>query len=187
MDFMLAHFVRGLRRHSPPAAQEKELRRQLTDLCRTLASEPLVFAHRDYHSRNLMVHGEQLFMLDFQDARRGPCQYDLASLLRDSYVELEDPFVEEMVEYFLILKKSRDGRQTDRDRFYRIFDLMSVQRNLKAVGTFAFQSAVRGNPRYLQYLPRTLGYVAKTLARRPELRPLQNALAAAIPELSTTA
>ena len=53
-----------------------------------LADEPRVLCHRDYHSRNLMIHERRLYIIDYQDARMGPDTYDLASLLRDSYVDL---------------------------------------------------------------------------------------------------
>jgi hypothetical protein len=183
MDFMLEHFIHGLRQLSPTPNQEEALRRHLTQLCTTLADEPTVFTHRDYHSRNLMVHGDRLVMLDFQDARRGPAQYDLASLLRDSYVALDDDFVTEMIEYFMQLKAREENAPPERQHFLTMFDFMSVQRNLKAIGTFAYQKVARGNSRYLQYIPRTLDYVAKTLARQPALQPLRDSLAQLLPEL----
>ena len=72
-----------------------------------LASEPRVLCHRDYHSRNLMLHGGTLHIIDFQDARMGPDTYDLVSLLRDSYVDLTDVELDELIAYFLALKKCR--------------------------------------------------------------------------------
>ena len=59
-----------------------------------LAAEPRVLCHRDYHSRNLMLHDDRLYIIDFQDARMGPDTYDLVSLLRDSYVDLPEQTVE---------------------------------------------------------------------------------------------
>jgi len=67
----------------------------------TLAMEPRVLTHRDYHSRNLMVHRDRIWLLDFQDALMGPRVYDLASLLRDSYAVLPEPMVEELINYYL--------------------------------------------------------------------------------------
>jgi hypothetical protein len=130
-----------------------------------------------------MVHRDRLVMLDFQDARMGPCQYDLASLLKDSYVRLEDGFVGEMADLFIRLKETREGRAIDRKEFYEVFDLMAVQRNLKAIGTFACQSVLKKNNRYLEAIPRTLGYVRQTLNRRPALHPLRQTLGTYIPEL----
>ncbi len=183
-DFMLEHFVGGLREKKLPDEERENIRALFMPLCQTLAAQKPVFAHRDYHSRNLMVCADRLVMLDFQDARMGPCQYDLVSLLKDSYVDLGDSLRAELTEFYLELKEKRDGRPADRRLFYEVFDLMSIQRNLKAVGTFAFQSAKKNNARYLQYLPLTLEYVRKTLSARPQLNELGAALGRWIPELA---
>ena len=111
-----------------------------------------MLCHRDYHSRNLMVQDRQLYIIDFQDARMGPDTYDLASLLRDSYVDLADQTVDELIAYFLALTGQSEGEREFRDRF----NLMALQRNLKALGTFGYQTTARRNPVYIQYIPRTL-------------------------------
>ena len=126
------------------------------ELVETLAAEPRVLCHRDYHSRNLMLHDERLYIIDFQDARMGPDTYDLVSLLRDSYVDLPEQTVDELIAYFLALK-GQTGRADE--AFRRRFDLMALQRNLKALGTFGYQTTARRNPVYIQYIPRTLRYV----------------------------
>ena len=111
-----------------------------------------MLCHRDYHSRNLMLHGGSLHIIDFQDARMGPDTYDLASLLRDSYVDISERELDELIAYFLALK----GAAGRRRRSGRRFDLMALQRNLKALGTFGYQTTTRRNPVYIQYIPRTL-------------------------------
>jgi hypothetical protein len=100
-----------------------------------------------------------------QDARLGPDTYDLVSLLRDSYVDLPWSTVDDLIAYFLALQ----GRSSaaDREEFRRRFDLMALQRNLKALGTFGYQTVARGNPVYIQYMPRTLNYVRENLRRYP--------------------
>lgn len=182
-NFMLEHFVDGLRESPAPKSGHRKARRHFQDLCETLDKQEPCFAHRDYHSRNLMVHDGGLKILDFQDARMGPCQYDLASLLKDSYVELEENLVEEMIDFFIELKGEQEGRPVSPESFREVFDLMSIQRNLKAVGTFAFQSVKFGNDRYLEYIPATLRYVKNTFSRRPEWKVLRESLAKIIPEL----
>lgn len=182
-DFMLENFVDKLRNVSLTVSEQDELRGQLITLCTTLAKEEVCFTHRDFHSRNLMIQNEKIKILDFQDARMGPWQYDLASLLKDSYVDLDENLINEMVNLYIDLKEEIDGQEIDRSQFRYIFDLMSVQRNLKAVGTFAYQSVVRNNDRYLEYIPRTLGYVNKAICRHPELSDLKNSLSKIIPEL----
>jgi aminoglycoside/choline kinase family phosphotransferase len=143
-----------------------------------LASEPRVLCHRDYHSRNLMLHEGQLYIIDFQDARMGPDTYDLVSLLRDSYLDLPEKVVDELIAYFLALKGSGGTEQDFRPRF----DLMALQRNLKALGTFGFQTTARGNPVYIQYIPRTLRYVRRNLEQLPQFARLRELLATHVEE-----
>jgi len=183
LDFMLEHYVKGLC-NSPLTAEELEkVRGHFLCLCETLAVQEPTFTHRDYHSRNLMATNGRLVLLDFQDARMGPCQYDLASLLKDSYVPLEDDFRNEMIEHFIRRKEKEESRSIDRREFFRIFEWMSIQRNLKAVGTFAYQSVVKKKHRYLEYIPQTLGYVNSTLNARPELAKIRQTLTQYIPGL----
>src|SRR5678809_1302629 len=107
-----------------------------------------------------MLHGGRLYVIDFQDARLGPDTYDLASLLRDSYVDLTDRELDELIAYFLALKKVPAPESPE---FRRRFDLMALQRNLKALGTFGYQTTTRANPVYIQYIPRTIRYVRTNL------------------------
>ncbi len=183
MDFMLEHFIEGTRQNNLKAATRKEIRKQLTALCTLLAGQPPWFTHRDYHSRNLMVHNDALVLLDFQDARMGPSQYDLASLLRDSYRPLPDALVWELADAFIEQKQALDHQAIDRDEFLRVFDGLSVQRSLKAVGTFAYQSCVKNNDRYLPYIAPALETVRQACLRREDLKPVQAALSVAIAEL----
>jgi aminoglycoside/choline kinase family phosphotransferase len=138
-----------------------------------------VLCHRDYHSRNLMLSQGQLYLIDFQDARMGPDTYDLASLLRDSYVDLPEDFVAERLEEF----RQRAVPGESRDTFLRRFELMSIQRNLKALGTFGYMSTSRGTDVYLPYVPRTLANARRNLVRHPELSGLHRALARHLEEL----
>jgi aminoglycoside/choline kinase family phosphotransferase len=183
MDFMLEHFIEGIQQNKLKAATRKEIRKQLAALCTDLAGQPPCFTHRDYHSRNLMVHNNELVLIDFQDARMGPSQYDLASLLRDSYLPLPDTLVWELVDAFIQKIQEQEIRTIDREEFIRVFDLMSIQRNLKAIGTFAYQKKIKNNDRYMRYITPTLEYIRQAFMRRPELKPLQIVLSETIPEL----
>ncbi len=180
MDFFLKHFVEAYRGVALESAAREALRAELRPIVEELAAEPRVLCHRDYHSRNLMLHDGQLFLIDFQDARMGPDTYDLASLLRDSYVDFTDEAVSDLIAYVLALKGR--GAAYDED-FERRFDLMSLQRNLKALGTFGYQTAVRQNPVYIQYIPRTLRYVQRNLSRYPRFGRLHELLATCVEEL----
>jgi N-acetylmuramate 1-kinase len=148
-----------------------------------LAAEPRVLCHRDYHSRNLMLHDGSLYIIDFQDARMGPDTYDLVSLLRDSYVDITDRDLDELIAYFLALKTSDGDVGAGEDEFRRRFDLMALQRNLKALGTFGYQTLTRRNTVYIQYIPRTLRYVRTNLDKYPRFDRLRELLATHVEEL----
>lgn len=176
MDFFVTHMLKGMRGQTLPSTVEAALRGQLWKLTAILARQARVLTHRDYHSRNLMLHEGRLRVIDFQDARLGPCQYDLASLLCDSYVVLPSDLREKLFTYYLDRKAEADGQPIDRGEFALIYDYMCLQRNLKALGTFAFQTVVKGNTRYLPSIAPTIRYVQEHLARHPELRSLREIL-----------
>lgn len=178
MDFFTKHFLEAYRGVTLTDAQRQALRSELATIIEELASEPRVLCHRDYHSRNLMLHESQLYMIDFQDARMGPDTYDLVSLLRDSYVDLPESTVDELLAYFLALRGLTGSERAFRDRF----DLMALQRNLKALGTFGYQTTARRNPVYIQYIPRTLKYVRDNLESRPRFARLRGILATYVEE-----
>lgn len=184
MNFMIEHFLGNLKKCNLIENEVKEIRNALEPLCQTLADQELCLTHRDFHSRNIMIQNDELKMIDFQDARLGPRQYDLVSLLKDSYVELDDSFVEEMMDYFIDRLEESGVEKVDRTYFGKIFDFMSVQRNLKAIGTFAFQKTQKGTNRYSEDIPRTLNYVKKTLVRQPELSNIQTVFGKYIPEIA---
>ncbi len=152
-------------------------------LAELIASQPRVFTHRDYHSRNLMVHGKRIGVLDFQDALLGPPTYDLASLLRDAYREVDDSLIEDLLAYYQDQVAKQRPASMRRPGFRRLFDLTSIQRNLKAAGRFVYIERVKGNPKFLEDVPRTLGYVRRNLLRYPELANLHKLLALYVPEL----
>jgi aminoglycoside/choline kinase family phosphotransferase len=179
MDFFIKHFLEGYRGIVFAARERDALRAQLAEVVDELAAEPRVLCHRDYHSRNLMWRDGRLCIIDFQDARLGPDTYDLASLLRDSYVDLPEESVDELIAYFLALQ----GRAGDDANFRRRFDLMALQRNLKALGTFGYQTTGRRNPVYIQYIPRTLKYARETLHKYPRFKRLGEILGRHVDEL----
>ena len=124
-----------------------ELDDEFQRISEELSSFPRFLCHRDFHVRNLMVHRDRLYLIDFQDARWGPPAYDLVSLLKDSY-DLHPKEVEEYLDYFL----SRRNLDSSEKQFRREFHLMAVQRLSKALGTFGYQVFVRNNFIYEQYM-----------------------------------
>ena len=147
-----------------------------------LAEEALgqsrAWVHRDYHSRNLMVtEMSNPGILDFQDAVIGPLTYDLVSLLRDCYVRWPQERVMGWVRDYLAISQANGMLSgIDPQQFQRWFDLMGVQRHLKAVGIFARLNHRDSKPGYLPDIPRTLGYVLEVSARYSELGPLRTLL-----------
>jgi N-acetylmuramate 1-kinase len=159
------------------------VRSEFENIADLLAGQPRVLTHRDYHSRNLMVDGPRLGVIDFQDALMGPPTYDLASLLRDAYIQLDEALVDHLVEYYLDQLAPRRFLWTDRAAFRRLFDLTSIQRNLKAAGRFVYIDRVKGNPKFLADIPRVLSYVKRNLQKYPELETLRAHLMPYVPEL----
>jgi aminoglycoside/choline kinase family phosphotransferase len=154
-------------------AQSKVLDQAFARLAENALTQPRMCVHRDYHSRNLMVTRQNNpGILDFQDAVIGPVTYDLVSLLRDCYIAWPRMRVEawalgyqERALQSGILRREHE----DPVRFLRWFDLMGVQRHLKAAGIFARLYHRDGKPGYLNDIPRTLGYVSDVAHRYDEI------------------
>jgi aminoglycoside/choline kinase family phosphotransferase len=183
LEFFVKHFVEGYRGVVLSAVERAALSHEWKAIVAELAAETRVLCHRDYHSRNLMLRDGSLYIIDFQDARMGPDTYDLASLLRDSYVDIAERELDELIAYFLALKQ-RDNAGLPDDEFRRRFDLMALQRNLKALGTFGYQTMTRRNTVYIQYMPRTLRYARTNLEKYPRFTRLRELLAAHIEEVA---
>ena len=130
-----------------------------------------VCVHRDYHSRNLMhLSVNNPGIIDFQDAVIGPVTYDAVSLLRDCYIGWSDSQVEKCLTPYYQQLKQLDIITCDFSQFQRDFDLMGIQRHLKAIGIFSRLNLRDGKRVYLGDIPRTLQYVIHVSQRYPELK-----------------
>jgi aminoglycoside/choline kinase family phosphotransferase len=167
------------------ASDQRLVDRCFDEMARRLAGEPLGFTHRDYQSRNIMVlgGGEQA-LIDFQDALMGPRQYDLVSLLRDSYVTLDQQFIARMVRRYLVVSAGEGGAEIDEEPFREVFDLLTIQRKLKDAGRFVYIDRVKSNPDFLRFVPVALSYVREAFLRLPALADLQAVLSRYVPELA---
>ena len=179
LNFFVKHFLEGYRGVTLKDAERGDLSAEFLKLSEALVSEPRVLCHRDYHSRNLMLHNKRLFVIDFQDARMGPAAYDLVSLLRDSYADLAEETIEALIDRFL----TSAVEPPPTSKFRRQFDAMALQRNLKALGTFGYQTSIRRNPVYIQYIPRTVHYLRQTFVRDQRFAALRRPLAPFLPEI----
>jgi N-acetylmuramate 1-kinase len=121
--------------------------------------QPQTFVHRDFHSRNLMITSESNpGVIDYQDAVHGPISYDLVSLLKDCYIKWNRDEINHWLDFYLE-QQAKKGTAIDREQFKRWFDLMGVQRHLKASGIFARLSHRDGKHGFLKDIPRTLSYI----------------------------
>ncbi len=151
-----------------------ELDKCYTRLVVQAAAQPQVFMHRDFHSANLMVLPNAVGILDFQDAFIGPVTYDVVSLLRDCYIDWPDFQVQAWaISYAQRLRELNVLDVSDKTFLYW-FDLMGMQRHLKALLTFARKSVRDGQSAYLQHIPRTMNYLLRVSARYPEFEALHD-------------
>jgi len=136
LSFTFKHLREGFLGLAPLKASQLQ---EVKNFCEALAqSQPLVFSHRDYHCRNLMVHSDQLFMIDFQDARLGPPAYDLASLLFDAYLPISEPLRESLIaQYLKDISQSTLGQKVAPSTMKEDLFKVAFQRTLKAAGSFA--------------------------------------------------
>ena len=152
------------------ADDEKQWQACCEALVENALRQPQVFVHRDYHSRNLMVLEEgNPGILDFQDAVEGPFTYDLVSLLKDCYVRWPTDQVRQWALYYYQQLSNNTRTQVDEQQFCRYFELMGVQRELKAAGIFCRLNYRDGKSAYLAAVPRTLEYIVELGSRYPEL------------------
>ncbi|MYL27252.1 MULTISPECIES: aminoglycoside phosphotransferase family protein [Halomonadaceae] len=139
-------------------------------LTESALAQPRVTVHRDYHSRNLLVtDNNSPGIIDFQDAVTGPITYDAASLLRDCYVAWPLEKVYQWLEAYRLEAREAGLHQADEATFRQWFELMGIQRHLKASGIFARLDQRDGKPRYLADIPRTLAYIISAARRQPAL------------------
>lgn len=175
LDFFLTYALEGYYGADLGATSRTAFRDFFLTICRESLIQPRVFCHRDYHSRNLLVPTGRLMMIDFQDGRLGPYTYDLVSLLEDPYAALESGLRDEMKRYYLSLR-SRAQEDNYSGDFYRDYDMMSIQRLLKAAGTYGYMFMEKGKSWYAEHLPEVLQRVDDILEKYHKLWGLRELL-----------
>ena len=164
--------------------EKAQLEQCFSVLIDNVAQQPKAFMHRDYHSRNLLLSNENIAVIDFQDAVFGPITYDIVSLLRDCYQRLPQADVEQLFNYFtqLLTEQFPDKRygEIDGETWQRWFDLMGLQRHIKASGIFARLYHRDNKPGYLPDIPLTLDYIVEVAKKYPELSYLSELVTAKI-------
>lgn len=180
MNYGRLHLLENLCEINLSEVEKRELEKIFVKVCTVLHREPKFIAHRDYHSRNVMLKLGKARVIDFQDARLGPVQYDLVSLLRDSYVNMDDAIARELLGYYLDRRKEIKTPQPLPDvsieKFMRVYEVQTIQRCFKACGSFASFYNLRDDTRYLKYIQPTLLTVQKSLSAFDEYRPFYDIL-----------
>ncbi|MBA2651102.1 MAG: phosphotransferase [Tatlockia sp.] len=150
--------------------EEKLLSGTFDWLSNQILQQPQVFIHRDYHSRNIMTEvNQELGIIDFQDAMRGPISYDLVSLLKDCYVQWPRDYINSWINYFYN-QNDLVREHYSQAAFITAFDYCGLQRHLKVLGVFSRLHLRDSKPNYLQDLPLTLQYVMASLECHEELQ-----------------
>ncbi len=183
-NFFKEHALLGYKNAKLSESESAAINEGFMHIAEALSAQPRYLTHRDYHSRNIMVAADgELGLVDFQDARLGPLQYDLVSLLLDSYVELPAGLVDSLKEYYFIRLTERTGEEPEREQFDMIYDYMAFQRCVKAAGSFAFLDCVKKKNRYLKYFAPCLAKARAAASARSELGALADAISVYVEEL----
>lgn len=158
-------------------AQNAKLESVFARIVANNLSQPRVYVHRDYHSRNLMVTEPNPGIIDFQDAVYGPITYDLASLFKDAYIKWEEPqIIDYLIGYWQNARRAGLPVHEDFGQFYWDFEWMGVQRHIKVLGIFARLCHRDGKDGYLKDMPLVMSYLRAAAARYVDLKPLFNLL-----------
>ena len=177
MEFSKKYFINKFLNIELSKEDEDIFNKDILKLVSEISSMNMVLSHRDFHSRNIMVKGKEFIYIDFQDARQGIPQYDLVSLLEDCYFQIESSNVKKLKDYYFqnyIEKHSTD--QLDREKFDRMYDLTTIQRVFKAIGSFSYINETRGDVRYVKYIGLAFEKVRNKLKNYPEYQGLFSVL-----------
>lgn len=170
MNYGNEHLIQGVLKFQYTEQAAREIQAIFSDICEKLHQQPKRISHRDFHSRNVMIKLDQVAVIDFQDARLGPIQYDLVSLFKDSYVDMGDEMTDSLKDYYLFRSREYLPKDFSREQFDYIYELQTIQRCFKACGSFASFYMLRQDKRYLKYLSGTLKKVLKSITQFPDYR-----------------
>ncbi|MEP7276091.1 MAG: phosphotransferase [Betaproteobacteria bacterium] len=155
------------------AAEHASLLAVFERIIATNLAQPMVFVHRDYMPRNLMLTTPNPGVLDFQDAVIGPITYDVASLFKDAFQSWpEERVLDWTIRYWERARRAKLPVAADFAAFWRDVEFMGLQRHLKVLGIFARICHRDGKPGYVEDTPRFLAYVRPVAQRYRELAPL---------------
>ncbi len=142
-------------------------------LATSFLSEPHYFMHRDFQSQNIILKGKNPYLIDFQGAKMGPLTYDLASLLYDCYIVLEDELRESLFLYYINQREKILNIYQDRDKLKSLFIRSALQRNMQALGAFSFLTLIKKKKEFEKFIPTGIEYLKQNLTLFPPLAPLK--------------
>jgi aminoglycoside/choline kinase family phosphotransferase len=175
MDLFRDWFLAELLGIELNAAQQSQWQSIKQALVQNALEQPRVFVHRDFHSRNLMkIEQRNPGILDFQDAVKGPVTYDLVSLLRDCYIAWPELRVNQLALDYYEFARANELVDVKPAKFLRWFNLMGIQRHLKAIGIFSRLKIRDGKNGYLRDIPRTLEYIQQVSAEEMNMTGLDS-------------
>ncbi len=172
VDFTNEHLIKGFLA-SDLGKKEKLLKEAFKKICQKLTEGKMVVTHRDFHSRNLMVKNNDHIVIDFQDTRIGLPQYDLVSLLEDSYYKISSKNKASLKDSYFNNFVKAQRLQDSKEEFDYLYDLMTIQRVFKALGSFAFIYQQRNDIRYLKYIGYSFERLREVLFRHKEFYDLR--------------
>lgn len=177
LNFFKTHYFESLMK-TPISVEENEaLENEFIELSRELESVAKVLTHRDFHAANLMLQNGELKIIDHQDARIGSTSYDLVSLLLDRVTTLPTPeWLAEKRRFFLSEREKFGLEKLDENDYADEFRLQTVQRCLKAIGTFSFQSTFRDKTYFIQYIKPMFQIVLRALENLDRFPNLQKVI-----------
>jgi aminoglycoside/choline kinase family phosphotransferase len=174
IDFSIRNFISNYLNSESLKNEINIIREEFLYICTEIVKQEYFFTHRDFHSRNIMVSAGEQIIIDFQDARLGPCQYDLVSLLDDCYYSITEENIEVLKKYYY--EQFAKLHYKSYDDFIYVYDLVAVQRLFKAIGSFSYIYYLRNDLRYLKYIGHGFEKLRQILGRYQKFKKLKMTL-----------
>ncbi|MFN8369377.1 MAG: phosphotransferase [Bacteriovoracaceae bacterium] len=149
------------------------IRKEFEKIVDPIVAKKMIYTHRDFHSRNIMVKNGKFYLIDFQDARMGIPQYDLVSLLEDCYFSIENKNKDKLIEYYFEICSKKMSDQS-REEFLKLYDYMAIERVFKAIGSFAYIYFSKKDLRYIRYIGFGMEKIRNILNKHSELANLRS-------------
>lgn len=166
-DYFLKECVEGVFKLKLSASEETDLQQELHLIAEKLSNAKKVILHRDLQSQNIMLKEGKVYFVDYQSARWGPAGYDLASLLWDPYVELNEEMRKELMNYYIDKASTSSAFGLEPSAFLEELSLCRIQRHMQALGAYGFLALKRGKKNFLKFIPSALKLIYQDIEESP--------------------